>query len=300
MRRSLVPAKKPSDEDQSPPDLSGINKPGSHPALNPGKKKKATKMLRSIVLISRRSDSQIHPNFSSLSASSKYMKSPNWFTQNCLLSHLRIATAGALIVAAVVSAIASFHPDPPNTRLTNDNGANGGYVSAYTLATGNPYTDATLEECSISRGRQNEPAIAVDPRNTSVLLGSSNDYCGVYNRGIAAGAVGPIWLGYYRSENGGASFISSLVPGYPDDTSPYAALSQARTSSAGDPVIAWDGHGRALFGSESSGDPAGTAKTFGDVWVARFRNPDGADAPTTARDGLEYYGTTVVAHGSAA
>src|SRR5438552_3956268 len=228
------------------------------------------------------------------------MKSPNWFTQNRLLSHLRIATAGTLITAAVVSAIASFQPDPPNTRLTNDNGANGGYVSAYTLATGNPYSGRTLEWCGISRDRQNEPAIAVDPRNTSVLLGSSNDYCGVYNRGIAAGAVGPIWLGYYRSENGGASFISSLVPGYPDDTSPYAALSQARTSTAGDPVIAWDAHGRAFFGSESSGDPAGTAKTFGDVWVARYRNPDGADAPTTARDGLEYYGTTVVASGSSA
>src|SRR5205823_3982582 len=190
---------------------------------------------------------------------SKPMKSTGSFNRsNRPLSHLRIATAVTLITAAVVSAIASFKPDPPNTRLTNDNGANGGYVSAYTLATGNPYTDATLDECSISRGRQNEPAIAVDPRNTSVLLGSSNDYCGVYNRGIAAGAVGPIWLGYYRSENGGASFISSLVPGYPDDTSPYAALSQARTSSAGDPVIAWDAHGRAFFGSESSGDPAGT------------------------------------------
>src|SRR5437016_14328390 len=138
------------------------------------------------------------------------MKSLNWFTQNRLLLHLRIATAGALIAAAVVSAIASFQPDPPNTRLTNDNGANG-YVSAYTLATGNAYTDATLDECSISKGRQNEPAVAVDPRNTSVLLGSSNDYCGVYNRGAAAGAVGPIWLGYYRSTDGGGSFTSSLV-----------------------------------------------------------------------------------------
>ncbi len=57
----------------------------------------------------------------------------------------------------------------------------------------------------------------VDPRNTNVLLGSSNDYCGVYNRGAAAGAVGPIWLGYYRSTDQGASFTSSLVPGYPDD-----------------------------------------------------------------------------------
>ncbi len=227
-------------------------------------------------------------------------KSMNFNRSNRLLSHLRIATAVTLIAAAVVSAIASFKPDPPNTRLTNDNGANGGYVSAYTLATGIPYTDQTLNECTVSRGRENEPSVAVDPRNTSILLGSSNDYCGVYNRGALAGAVGPIWLGYYRSEDGGSSFTSSLVPGYPDDTSPYAPLSQTRTASAGDPVIAWDNHGRAFFGSESSGDPAGSAKTFGDVFVARFRNPDGADAPNTARDGLEYYGSTVVARGSSA
>jgi hypothetical protein len=189
-------------------------------------------------------------------------------------------------------------------RLTNDchpdPGCGDGYVSSYTLATGLPYTDQTLDECTISKGRENEPAVAVDPRNTSVLLGSSNDYCGVYNRGALAGAIGPIWLGYYRSLDGGSSWISSLVPGYLDDTSPYAALSQTRTATAGDPVIAWDNHGRAFFGSESSGDPAGTAKTFGDVFVARYRNPDGPDAPTTTRDGLEYYGSTVVAHGSSA
>jgi len=213
---------------------------------------------------------------------------------------------GALACLAVFFAVGGAGASTPgaDVRLTNDchplAGCGAGYVSAYTLATGNDYTDATLDECTISRGRQNEPAVAVDPRDTSVLLGSSNDYCGVYNRGIAAGAVGPIWLGYYRSLNGGSSWTSSLVPGYPDDTSPYAALSQARTASAGDPVIAWDAHGRAFFGSETSGDPAGTAKTFGDEFVARFRNPDGPDAANTTKDGLEYYGTTVVAHGSSA
>src|SRR5215470_3818786 len=166
-----------------------------------------------------------------------------------------------------------------NVRLSRD--VSPGYVSVYTMATGIPYTDAVLAECSIARGRQNEPAVAVDPRNSSVLLGSSNDYCGVY-----AGpsppfvAAGPVWLGYYRSENGGASFISSLVPGYPGDTSPFAALAKIRTASAGDPVIAWDGHGRAFFGSESSDDPAGTKKTFGDVWVARFENPGGENGAT--------------------
>src|SRR5437588_4957868 len=212
----------------------------------------------------------------------------------------RLAIVAAVAAALFAVGVAGASTPGTDVRLTNDNSA---YVSSYTLATGNPYTDATLNECSISRGRQNEPSVAVDPRNTSVLLGSSNDYCGVYNRNDANGnpiAVGPIWLGYYRSEDGGASFTSSLVPGYPDDTSPYASLSQARTATAGDPVIAWDNHGRAFFGSESSGDPAGSAKTFGDVFVARYRNPEGPDAPNTTRDGLEYYGTTVVAHGSSA
>src|SRR5438105_3467730 len=212
--------------------------------------------------------------------------------------------AFAVVLASLAAFSFGIARAGADVRLTNDchpDGARGAaYVSVYTPGTGQTYTDRTLDECTISKGRQNEPAVAINPRNTRVLVASSNDYCGVYNRGVLAGAVGPIWLGYYRSLDGGLHWISSLVPGYPDDTSPYAALSQARTASAGDPVIAWDNHGRAFFGSESSGDPAGTAKTFGDVFVARFRNPDGADAPTTTRDGLEYYGSTVVAAGSSA
>ena len=166
-----------------------------------------------------------------------------------------------------------------------------GYVSAYTLATGNAYTDRTLDECTVAKGRQNEPSVGVDPRNTSVLLGSSNDYCGVYNQGAAAGAVGPIWLGYYRSENGGTSWKSSLVPGYPDDTSPYAALSQARTAGAGDPVIAWDGHGRAFSALRArTTPPARRRRSVTSGWLgsriraARVRpTPQGRPAATTAR-----------------
>jgi hypothetical protein len=218
----------------------------------------------------------------------------------------RFAVIAALACLAVfaVGGIAGASTPGADVRLTNDchpdPGCGAGYVSSYTLATGNPYTDQTLDECTISKGRENEPAVAVDPRNTNLLLGSSNDYCGVYNRGALAGAIGPIWLGYYRSLDGASSWTRSLVPGYPDDTSPYAALSQTRTATAGDPVIAWDAHGRAFFGSESSGDPAGSAKTFGDVFVARFRNPGGPDAADSTKDGLEYYGSTVVAHGSSA
>src|SRR5438477_1858499 len=138
----------------------------------------------------------------------------------------RLAVVSALAVLAVfaVGGIAGASTPGADARLTNDchpdGGCGAGYVSAYTLATGVPYTDATLDECTISHGRQNEPAVAVDPRNTSVLLGSSNDYCGVYNSTTASGvpvASGPIWLGYYRSQDGGSNFVRSPVPGYPDD-----------------------------------------------------------------------------------
>ena len=208
-------------------------------------------------------------------------------------------------VASAVLAITFLAPSfgsavVSNARLTHDD-ATGNYISLYTQNTNLPYDDNVLRECRISRGRQNEPSNAIDPRNTSVILGSSNDYCGVYQPAgpTALQPTGPIWLGYYRSQDGGATFQSTLVPGYPGDTSPYAALAHIRTASAGDPVIAWDNHGRAFFGAESSDDPAGTKKTFGDVWVATFDNPDG-EGGATINDGKRFVRSEVVAFGSSA
>ena len=217
------------------------------------------------------------------------------------MRRMLVLVAGVLIIGTVVAAVALAASPGADVRLTNDAPGTGGYMSDYTLVTGQPYTDATLSECSQSRGRQNEPADAIDPRNTNVIVGSSNDYCGVYNtssNGIPVPA-GPIWLGYYRSENGGASFQSSLVPGYPGDTSPYAARAQIRTASAGDPVLAWDSEGRLYAGSESSGDPAGTKKTFGDEFVATYANPGGSTG-ATSNDGKEFLRSVTVAKGSSA
>ena len=201
----------------------------------------------------------------------------------------RILFLSLILPAALASAV--------NIRLSND--IAGGYTSVYTLATGDSYTDAVLSECAQARGRQNEPSVAINPRDTRVILGSSNDYCGVFQGNNPPVASGPVWLGYYRSENRGTNFQSSLVPGYPGDTSPYTALAHIRTASAGDPVIAWDSHGRAYFGAESSDDPAGSTKTYGDLWVARFDNP-GGERGDTLNDGKRYLGTEMVAKGSAA
>jgi hypothetical protein len=227
------------------------------------------------------------------------MKSNRWFNQNLFFSRLRISAAVTLMAAAAISAIASLKPDPTNTRLTNDDGKNGGYVSDFTLVTGTPYTDAVLTACSQSRGRQNEPAVAVDPRNTQVIVGSSNDYCGVFAADGTFIGLGDVWLGYYRSENGGMSFQSSLVPGYQGDASPYAARAQLRTADSGDPVLAWDNHGRLFAGSESSTNPDQPSQTFGDVWVGTYENPDG-ESGDTLKDGKEFVRSIDVAKGSAA
>jgi hypothetical protein len=230
------------------------------------------------------------------------MKSNRWFNrQNRLFLLLRTASAVTLVAAAMVAAIASLNTDdPPNTRLTNDNGANGGYVSNYTLVTGQPYTDAVLTACSQSRGQQFEPAVAINPRNPQVIVGSSIDYCGIFaSDGTVIPEGGGGWLGYYRSEDGGASFTSSLIPGYPNDTSPYAVNAHVRTEQSNDPVLAWDNHGRLFAGSESNTNPERPMQTFGDVWVATYENPNGPGGATTD-DGKEFVRSLDVAEGSAA
>jgi hypothetical protein len=208
----------------------------------------------------------------------------------------------ATLAVAIMMNVAPASGAGSNVRLTNDF-PGGGYVSSYTLATGQPYTDDVLAECSVARGRQNEPAVEIDPANPNVIIGSSNDYCGVYQPpgDPAPDPTGPIWLGYYRSQNGGVSFTSSLVPGYPGDTSPYASRAHIRTASSGDPVIAWDTHGRVFMGSESSDDPAGSPKSYGDQWVATYDNPTGT-APTRdlSKDGLRFVRSEIVARGSSA
>ena len=145
----------------------------------------------------------------------------------------RILFAALASCALMVVGSATGSTSSEDVRLTNDchplSSCGDGYLSANTLATGRPYSDATLNGAHLAR-EQNEPAVGLDPRDPNVLIGSSNDYCGVYNS-TANGtplALGPIWLGYYRSTDGGSTWLSSLVPGYPDDASEFRSLSDAR------------------------------------------------------------------------
>src|SRR3954463_7845786 len=111
-----------------------------------------------------------------------------------------VIAAGALLAAGPVGAAGA------DTRVTNDK---DGSYARYDGA-----VDAAMLSCSTGRRTQNEPSVAVDPRNAAVVVAGSNDYCAEIQNGS-----GNVWAGYYRSADGGATWSNSLVPGYPAVTS---------------------------------------------------------------------------------
>src|SRR5215510_14756415 len=74
--------------------------------------------------------------------------------------------------------------------------------------------------------RQNEPSAAVSSRNPLHMLAGANDYRTVDIPGLPDGAEnGDAWLGVFKSYNAGQTWRSTLIPGYPQDTSPVGKSS---------------------------------------------------------------------------
>jgi hypothetical protein len=147
-----------------------------------------------------------------------------------------------------------------NAQVTRD-----GTPSSYLRYDG--ASDATSAACSTGRRSQNEPTVAVDPRDTSVIAAGANDYC-------AAIVNGDVWAGYYRSSDGGSTWQDSLVPGYPEDSSAAGLASPAHGScgAAGDPSQAFDRGGRLFYAFICFNR---TKPVNGGVFVARYTT-DGA------------------------
>jgi hypothetical protein len=211
------------------------------------------------------------------------------------LALLPIAAAITL-VAAIAFPIGTASGAPPtNVRVTVDTGSS--YVSADAMGGTGTYTDATLQRCGVDQRMQNEPTIAIDPRNPSVQTSGSNDYCTVPTNNDA-------WAGFYRSTDSGSTWTDSLLPGYPLDSSPQGTASPVHQMAlggalaAGDPVQAWDGSGRLFYmgNNFNRGTQNGKSNRFrdntGDVWVATY---EASDATNSATDGSRYVRTVILA-----
>jgi hypothetical protein len=208
---------------------------------------------------------------------------------------LAAVAAGAIAVVPYSGAFASGGPTAgANARVTVDQGST--YMSADQLA-GGKYTDGVLSRCGIDRRMQNEPTLAIDPRNPTVWTAGSNDYCTVPTAGDA-------WAGFYRSTDSGTTWTDSLLPGYSGDQSTQGLSSPLHQQvlggalAAGDPVMSWDGNGNLFYmgnnfnrGTEN-GASGLTRDNTGDIWVATYAPSDPGNSAT---DGSKYVRTVILA-----
>src|SRR5216683_3104845 len=158
--------------------------------------------------------------------------------------------------------------------------------------------------------RQNEPSIAVSTRNTLHLLAGANDYRGVDLPGLLGSTErGDAWLGLFKSFDGGQTWQSTLLPGYPLDQTkePNGQPSPIHGfQAAADPTVRPGTSGLFYYSGIAFNRGTGGA---GVVFVSRFidnNNKENGDpthtngslttlAPT---DPIQYLGAVVVDSGT--
>jgi len=125
-----------------------------------------------------------------------------------------------------------------------------------------------------------ETSIAVDPVNADIIVAGAGDL---------TLKEGPPWEGYYRSTDGGATWSSRLIPGFPGDTSPEGQASPLKQfDGCIDPSLAFDRSENLYFAGSCGKVTASGAPAFGTfgVFVAKFTG-----------DGAVYSGAIVVEQG---
>jgi hypothetical protein len=192
----------------------------------------------------------------------------------------------ATALAIVPSALGVHAVDGADVKVTNDNNnVDGG--------TPNPSFDAQNRQ-------SNEATVAISPANPSVVAAGGNDYRMVT-------VTGDVWLGVYLSQDGGATWFNTFVPGFPSDTSPAGASSPIlNLDASGDPVVRFDRQGNlyvaAIAFNRNFDQPDGPVDNL--VYVAKYNatpgTPAGTSTPNSAGNppNFTYAGTTVVDRGA--
>jgi Putative Ig domain len=156
--------------------------------------------------------------------------------------------------------------------------------------------------------RQNEPSLAVSTRNTLHLFAGANDYRSVDLAGLAGQSErADAWLGVFKSFDGGQTWQSTLLPGFPLDSSPAGTSSPLHGfQAAADPTVRAGTNG--LFYYSGIAFNRGT-NGAGVVFVSRFIDNDNKEngdpthtngsltnlAPT---DPIQYLSTVIVDSGN--
>ena len=155
-------------------------------------------------------------------------------------------------------------------------------VSGRTLPGGDPFLQ-----------RQNEPSLAVSSRNPRHLLAGANDYRSVDRPGLPGGTeTGDSWLGLFKSFDGGETWQSTLLPGYPQDDSPEGLASPLKGyTAAADPMVRAGTHGLFYYG----GFAFNRSTNLGVLHVTTFidlNNRENGEL-ALARDPIQFAGTVV-------
>jgi uncharacterized protein YjbI with pentapeptide repeats len=217
---------------------------------------------------------------------------------------------------AVFASLAAFCFTPATARAQVA-GDNINMVSGTEWPGGDPFLQ-----------RQNEPTIAVSSANPQHLMAGANDYRSVDIPDPAYGAMvaGDAWLGVFKSYNGGQTWKSVLMPGYPQDVSPEGLASPLKTLMVVPVTFPDDTNQRGKsVALPASADPvmrAGTDglfyylginfardKSVGRIFVSRYidqNNKENGDPTKTVKnasgvpivtptDPIKYLGTTIIA-----
>jgi hypothetical protein len=216
---------------------------------------------------------------------------------------ISVVVVSAVLIAGLGGTPGNGTSAAPSSPATQSllAGRNVNMVSGTKLPFGDPWLQ-----------RQNEPSIAASTRNPLHLLAGANDYRTIDMPddfklpGIEGTASADAWLGVYESFNGGESWITTLLPGFPQDTSAEGLLSPLSAyETACDPIVRAGANGLFYYCGIAF-DRLGTKASA--IFVSRFvdnNNLEKVEARIDPQDGkrkyfgpIQYIDTKLVATGS--